>query len=321
MRYMLASHTTKVHDGKKYRCTHCDNKYGRVLLVSEHMFKKHDVFLEGFKKTYRCEQCSFQTLYQARLKSHMANKHAESKKVKCRVCDKMYKNEITLKCHVENIHLKMYQVTCDICQKVCGNKQQLSIHKKLKHEQPSEREVVVCPVCGKTIRTGQGMGQGPYHLNYHMIRVHGNFEMDKRPKEEHGKTVHCTFEGCDYRSLLAYDVKMHFKRAHSVKDVKCPLCDRMFSQNDKQGIRYHVLNHHMYSEKKKPPIKPLCCKSCGNKYVSKSGLMCHIANKHLGWSHEKALLEWKPLAKSRPDLWERLNVREDENAYLRGILE
>ena len=72
---------------------------------------------------------------------------------------------------------------------------------------------------------------------------------------------------------------------------------------------------------RKPIIKPFCCKSCDNSYTSNKSLQIHIATKHLGWPYDKAFHEFQTVAKTRPDLWGKKDLKAEERALLKGLLD
>merc|ERR1712029_387830 len=309
----LQAHTKQAHNGEVFRCDQCEKRFERATVLAFHLFSKHRTYLDGCNLTvHACQEegCSYQTCSAKTFAQHK-QKHARRETVACQVCDKKFKTNVTLKNHVETVHMKINQVACDICQKVCY-KNTLNHHKKMKHGGGDGGEVKKdaqqCPVCGVSIKQD---------LNLHMIKHHKNFDLDTRSKKEQEKRFACSHEGCSKVFLFESELRIHNKKSHQ-KSIPCPRCDKKFSA--KQDIRRHVLNHHLNTATRKPLLKHFSCKGCDNTYVSRDGLGVHIANKHLGWPIERANREYKILLRTRPELYERLDIREEENTLLRGLI-
>merc|ERR1712029_312964 len=311
---ILQAHTKKVHNGEVFRCDQCEKRFERAKILAFHLFSKHRVYLEGCNLTVlECEEegCAYQTC-SAKIFAQHKQKHARGETVACKVCDKKFKSNVTLKNHVETIHMKINHVTCDICQKGCY-RNKLNHHKRLKHGGEVKKDTQQCPVCGVsiTVRT-------PNCLNIHMIKHHKNFDLDTRSKKEQEKRFVCTYDGCRKVHFFDYDLKRHINHVHK-RSVPCPRCDLKFRA--KYDLRQHVLSNHLNIATRKPLFKPFRCKTCNNSYTSKMSLMVHIATKHLGWPFEKANREYKTVASTMPDLYERKDLTDEENVYLRGLID
>jgi len=209
--------------------------------------------------------------------------------------------------------MKITQVTCDICQKVCSDKSSMNVHKRMKHN-GFVHPRTPCPVCGMLIKMNAST-----NLSKHMIKAHGNYDMDNRPKEEQVKRFSCTYEGCDKSYIFESDMKIHFRRNHKNMTIECPRCDMKTYCND--VLRKHFMRYHMNLPTRKPIIKPFYCKTCDNSYTSNKSLHVHIATKHLGWPYDKAVNEYQTMAKTRPDLWGKKDLKAEECALLKGLLD
>ena len=91
-------------------------------------------------------------------------------------------------------------------------------------------------------------------------------------------------------------------------------------------MRDHLLIHHLGKGSRKPmqALKQFKCVPCGAWFVSKHSAIVHIATKHEGYDYPKAQMEWKILARNKPELWQQKDhdtLMQEQDELLKEILD
>ena len=79
--------------------------------LKQHMKKFHS----GEQTLYNCKVCTFQTIYQHKVKEHVRNVHQKSENINCRECNKSIQKK-WLKTHMKMFHSgEQTLYNCKVC--------------------------------------------------------------------------------------------------------------------------------------------------------------------------------------------------------------
>ena len=169
------------------------------------------------------------------------------------------------------------------------------MHMKNLHPPADSAAKVICNICGAELKHEAS-------LKDHIMRKHNCDDPSANTCQECGKMF-----------TVKYDLKDHMKRAHWLHThLPCPKCDKRFPK--RQSLRGHILSTHL-----KITIKPFACGTCGNAYVRQKDCWQHVALKHEAWPSDRALKDWKILARTKPNLVDRRDCRKEEEEALKGV--
>jgi len=294
----LTQHTLQAHDGFKYQCDICTEYRAKDIgKVAQHKLQKHGVITETYKE-YACQvpDCNFKTIKESNFDFHMRMQHSEetATATTCNVCGKRKGTPSALRRHVESAHMQLKPFSCEICKAGFAQKSGLAMHMKNLH--PSDNQKVICNICGAELKHEAS-------LKDHIMRKHNSEDPAANTCPECGKMF-----------SVKYDLRDHMKRAHMVHThLPCPKCDKRFPKM--QNLRCHILSTHL-----KVTIKPFACFTCGNSYVRSKDCWQHVALKHESWPNERALKDWRILARTKPNLVDKRDCRKEEEEALKGHL-
>ena len=91
------SNVKSVHEGEKFKCTHCEYKVIQKGDLQRHMKSLH----EGQK--FQCPQCEYKAAYKGYLQTHVKSVH-EGRKFQCPHCEHKATRKEHLKAHMKTVH-------------------------------------------------------------------------------------------------------------------------------------------------------------------------------------------------------------------------
>ena len=131
-------HSKIVHEKlKEFKCTHCNNSYGRGFELKNHINNVH----ENLK--LKCRFCD-KMFATTRLNAHIREIHGKPKQYNCDICQKSLKRRSELKRHIDVVHEKQKNHKCTSCDMSFGMKQALEKHIISIHEQQKYFECSNC---------------------------------------------------------------------------------------------------------------------------------------------------------------------------------
>ena len=123
----LDSCITMIHgENKSYKCQQCDYQSGRKNNVKQHVQYKHN----GIK--HPCTECNYQATKASSLKQHIKSKH-EGIKYECQLCAYWATSPSNLHQHINSIH-KSIEYPCQECEYQATSISNLQRHIKIQHE-------------------------------------------------------------------------------------------------------------------------------------------------------------------------------------------
>ncbi|XP_070199754.1 zinc finger protein 420-like [Littorina saxatilis] len=197
--YNLEVHLNQ-HDGvRPYVCELCAKTFQSSRQYSQHKKEVHN-YVHGAPpsqdSSLSCEQCSFKTHSQVRLKVHRKI-HTTQREHICDVCGTILSCRVNLKHHKERMHDKRadeYRFACELCEKRYRVSEDLWKHQS-EHKKGDVR-AYQCQFCPKAFKTKT-------HLNIHE-RIHTG----KKPYQ-------CQL--CDAAFVQNTSLKWHMKKHGVVK--------------------------------------------------------------------------------------------------------
>ena len=258
----------RVHFKKMYWCTPCSKS---VTEISNHIRTKHseksdsvwvcevsgcnkslktEYNLTLHKKTHdmvSCDQCDYKCEGRKRLQSHMARKHAETKKdpYVCHVCSKSLSSSQQLKSHLQ-IHGDE-EFRCEPCQKTFKVEKNLRKHIMMHHKEKN----FVCETCGETFSV-------KYHHDKHVLLKHTK-----------KKNFNCVEVDCDYQGATKNYLQKHME-THAEAKLSCTHCGKKFRQPG--ALKSHMMTH--------TGERPYACTECSYRCIQPFDLRKHFLKQH-----------------------------------------
>ena len=244
--YCFKKHVEEVHKGKekiKVQCSKCDKK------LTKNALKVHIKTVHERIYPFLCNTCGYKTIYQAKLKNHIALVH-EGKRHICSICGVGVTSPTYLKKHIESVHEGIKRYMCEFCEYRCYEASDIKNHVQKVHDKIRTHQ---CNICQKFFGTTQ-------ELNQHISAVH-----------EGKKPYQCSH--CDKKFSARGGLDSHIKGVHEGKKVICPECGASFSIS--QALRRHIKGVHMKET-------PYVCKICNHGFKQNGNLKHHMATVHRG---------------------------------------
>ncbi|XP_058976049.1 zinc finger protein 37 isoform X14 [Musca domestica] len=252
-RKFLAEHIMVHYNPEHFKCKTC-NKICRDSTQLEAHEQTHlpNPPESKYKKTFQCEKCSKTFSSKASFEHHMVAKHVprEEFKFECPECKKKFTTKIRLHSHIR-YHSPSNLVVCDICGKTMRSQDTLKKHKNAIHiKKPKVPEQ--CTYCGKWYST-----RGT--LQTHVLNMHIYASQEHR----------C--EICGFVSTTRAAKLKHINFKHKPeKRHKCGMCEKAFKFP--ALLREHMATHTgeaLYS-----------CAYCKATFKSKSNRSNHLKRHH-----------------------------------------
>jgi KRAB domain-containing zinc finger protein len=117
----MLRHITEIHEGRKYECADCQEKFNRQENLDRHMIESHK------EAEYKCTQCDDKFTRKENLERHIRNQHNNGK-FKCKECNVILRNKEELADH-QKTHLQY-----SLCSQTFTSKFNLRRHFKASHE-------------------------------------------------------------------------------------------------------------------------------------------------------------------------------------------
>ena len=182
------------------------------------------------KRIRNCEQCSFTTNHNFKMKHHVAKVHDNIKDEVCEDCGYATYYKHALQLHMSQAHGKgdLPRFKCEQCPFTAPNTTRLKLHVKVRHDNVRDQ---ICKECGYAFKIKKD-------LKRHMLCVHKQGE----------KKYKC--ELCPTRFIVPSILREHVRVVHEkIKDYGCEDCG--YTTGQRSQLRKHK--------------KTILCKKRGNK--------------------------------------------------------
>lgn len=93
------NHKASIHDGVRYKCTHCRKQFTQKFQLKVHISSVH------LGKKVQCERCDDQAGAGSALRAHIAAVH-KGIRYKCDICGQTFRNKGAIKSHKSSKHDK-----------------------------------------------------------------------------------------------------------------------------------------------------------------------------------------------------------------------
>ncbi|XP_073812569.1 uncharacterized protein isoform X13 [Musca autumnalis] len=252
-RKFLAEHIMVHYNPEHFKCKTC-NKICRDSTQLEAHEQTHlpNPPEAKYKKTFQCEKCSKTFSSKASFEHHMVAKHVprEEFKFECPECKKKFATKILLHSHIR-YHSPSNIVVCDICGKTMRSADTLKKHKNAIHIK-KPKVPAQCNYCGKWYST-----RGT--LQTHVLNMHIYTDTEHR----------C--EICGFVSTTRSAKLKHIRFKHKIeKKFKCGMCEKAFKVPT-------LLKEHMATHTGVDLYK---CEWCPTTFKSKSNRINHCKRHH-----------------------------------------
>ena len=204
-------------------------------------------------KTFKCEDCPYQTSHKGHFTTHLEGVHEKIKRYVCKDCGYATSLKGHLKRHIEGVHEKIRRHVCKECGYAASKKDNLKLHMITTHKIGDKK--FPCRQCNH--------------------KFHSDGALRKHTKEVHMKIKNHVCEDYDYASLRKAMVKKHRESVHNMGDKMYKCVDCEYAAFQKVHLMKHRGTRHDIGEKK------FLCKQCPFKSYSKGPLKTHIKNVHL----------------------------------------
>ena len=173
-----------------FDCDQCHKTYSGIGELKRHYRSAH----QGVR--YACDQCDYQTAYQAGLHYHIQSKHEGDA---CDQCEYQAKRQDILTAHINNKHDGI-RYACDQCDHKLSTQGGLTVHIKSKHEGVK----YACDQCD------------------HQVTQLSNLKVHIKSKHE-GARYAC--DQCDYQATQQIHLTVHIKSKHNGVRYACDQCN------------------------------------------------------------------------------------------------
>ena len=248
-RHVFISHQLKLNFPKihKYKCSFCENKFNRRVLLARHLSDVH----ENKDMFYKCSACNSKFEDESGLARHHFTVHLKLRKTghKCENCDFESRTQYLLKKHVTIKHEK--RTSKDSKYKILSKK---------------DADCFICLACG--FKTPTNNYNSSQKIKDHLLVKHNHVE---KPN----KVYECTH--CEFETGRAVFLAGHVKNVHGSDELfhTCNICNF-------KGLSKGILKQH---NKAVHIRKPLECKKCDYKVKAKEMLIDHVMRVHEGLRH------------------------------------
>ena len=236
---IFRKHMKRQHQEIFYTCLICEQTFGNIMSLGNHMVLHPE---HQLKNPYKCAICDFEFDSTEKLTNHMSENHSDRKdgivlnfNFKCDACDKKFDSKIALSDHVANQHGKINgKIKCDFCDMRFDVKHELSNHMKSQHH------TYCCSICKETYSDN-------LKLKNHISEVHAKKISSTDENNIAEKKFENEIEDMDvdneYESISNLQLVVH----RSQKDHKCKSCGKSFPHSS--VLKMHINSFHNKGEK------------------------------------------------------------------------
>lgn len=192
---------------------------------------------------HRCETCGKSFVSLALFQAHDHPQLGDTTKPhKCDLCGKRFKLLADLLVHHHDVKDKSERsFSCEFCEEQFKTLYKLQSHK---HRMHSTKKKHACNVCGKLLRTKNGL------LTHHQI---------------HSGQRRFECKICGKKFVQAVNLETHARIHSGEKPYVCKTCGKSFSQL--ANLQAHNRTH--------TGEKPFACKACGKRFAQLANLQAH----------------------------------------------
>ena len=230
-----------------HQCTHCGKTFSTIFRKKYHMVREHPETIPD-SKTYKCNVCNVQFLYQSALCRHNL-KHNGFRPYSCNLCDFKSSRSHVVDQHKLVKHLFPTKLRCSYCTKKFYDE-------KLYNDHIQGHLVHQCPECSFRASSLEEMTK-------HYLKDHQQNEIVKPLQCDR-----CLARLANYSTLKAhmnrYCPVIHKKGA--VKPHQCNICLSRYTSI--MGLKRHLKTNH----------GKLLCLKCSETFAHSSELDIHLKN-------------------------------------------
>ncbi|CAH1983472.1 unnamed protein product [Acanthoscelides obtectus] len=268
-RSSFVRHAENHNSKKRFECTNCDATFKSVLLLDNHLIRKHvDSIASVSSKILECTYCDYKTVFKRYLTGHMLM-HTNTKVYDlhiCKYCNTSFKSKQSFIDHILKKHpnlsgtvsRKIYE--CMHCAFKTTRRSDFIKH-LANHNSQKPFECINCDSVFKS----------KVLLDNHVIRKHADSAASVSSK------IHeCTF--CDYKTVVKRYLTGHMliHNDNKVPDLNiCKHCNAAFKA--KQSLFGHILKKHP-NFSRTVSNKIYECIHCEFKTAGRSSFVRHMAN-------------------------------------------
>ena len=300
----IEEHVRRVHKSNKKGCSLCKRNFSTQLLLDQHFATKHKA-----EKNLKCSMCSFQTAFNANLKTHQKGKHEgvlaidKTERFSCPSCDFKSKEKGGIRSHIRVKHDNI-KVECDICTSTFVSRRGMLNHKQYAHV--GLRKTYICELCPyKIYRQKCGLtkhidieheGQTNSFTTTTDAKIEDNqpsrFNANPRLSTIHNVRLQCNI--CPKTFGLAHRLERHLLYHSDERPIGCQKCSKRF--REKGNLKRHMRTHLETIE------RPFNCPDCSKNYSEFAHLSRHRQSYHEKIKHncnhcEKGFAEKRRLTK------------------------
>uniref|UniRef100_A0A1B0D2D0 C2H2-type domain-containing protein n=1 Tax=Phlebotomus papatasi TaxID=29031 RepID=A0A1B0D2D0_PHLPP len=205
------------------------------------------------EKKHICAICGKSFYHPRDIRYHMSV-HSTERNFHCPKCPKRFTSDLRMRTHLR-IHETDGIFPCKLCGKIFKNSEYLRIHLN-RHAGIKKFE---CTVCGLMLAEARNLKQ-------HMLRFHQEETVKVLPKSQF-TCDHCGKDCLDKKSY-----KGHILSHSDVRNVPCPVCQKMYKSED--HVKAHMKVHNKYT--------PFACIICNHAVKTRGNLAKHMWTHHRG---------------------------------------
>ncbi|CAG4958671.1 unnamed protein product [Colias eurytheme] len=233
-------------------CKLCTNILENIHQLVDHLMTEHGMYFDinaglcmipfELDEKKQCIVCEIPMKSYGNLVAHMVKKHINVTKMFCAVCNTRFKSTKQICSHLQGVQ---NETSCSECS-VNLEASHLGDHMRGVHGKRYR-----CLACWEFFKTH-------YQRSLHMASIHKRRELFKclycprtfifasilrrHIRERHLKERNAICHICGWKTFGQHELNAHMVKHVSVKEHKCPFCEKMFKS--KKNMRQHCVKSH-----------------------------------------------------------------------------